>query len=112
MEFKFQKAKWQIDNEGAWLMLLVPDKGTLETFLNGMGDKVYNCIIKPFRKKRSLNANNYSYLLSDKLADALRISKEECHFLMLKRYGQKTVNQRDKRKLLKSLKAWLTTPRK
>ena len=91
MEFKFQKAKWQIDNEGAWLMLLVPDKGTLETFLNNMGDKVYNCIIKPFRKKRSLNANNYSYLLSDKLADALRISKEECHFLMLKRYGQKTV---------------------
>jgi hypothetical protein len=59
-------------------------------YINGL-DKPQDIIIKQHREKRSLNANNYSWSLSDQLADALRISKEECHFLMLKRYGQKTV---------------------
>ena len=43
---------------------------------------------EPIRRKRSLNANKYSWALSDQLADALRISKDECHRLMLERYGQ------------------------
>jgi hypothetical protein len=75
---------------------------TLETMQNPVRDvqatqeivkqgKELDVEIKQHREKRSLNANNYSWLLSDQLADALRISKEECHFLMLKRYGQKTV---------------------
>ena len=40
------------------------------------------------KKKRSLNANKYSWVLSDKLADALRISKDECHRMLLAEYGQ------------------------
>lgn len=44
--------------------------------------------IKPFRAKRSLNANNYAWLLLTEIADALRASKEEIYLIMLKRYGQ------------------------
>ena len=44
--------------------------------------------IKPFRPKRSLNANNYAWLLLTEIADALRASKEEIYLIMLKRYGQ------------------------
>ena len=56
--------------------------------LNLDTDKDIEIAIKNIRKKRSLNANNYSWVLTDKLADKLRISKDECHELMLQRYGQ------------------------
>jgi len=40
------------------------------------------------RKKRSLNANNYAWKLITEIANALRSSKEEVYFQMLKNYGQ------------------------
>lgn len=51
-------------------------------------DKNYTLELKKERKHRSLNANNYSWKLTSLLADALRISKEECHLMLLARYGQ------------------------
>ena len=45
-------------------------------------------ICKIPRKKRSIDSNNYYWLLVGKVADALRISKPYCHNLMLRRYGQ------------------------
>lgn len=55
--------------------------------------KDYNLEIKQHRVKRSLNANNYSWKLTDELADKLivagvKLSKEECHAEMIYRYGQ------------------------
>ena len=44
--------------------------------------------IKEKKRRRSLNANAYAWTLIGKLADALRISKDHCYLLMLKRYGQ------------------------
>lgn len=52
-------------------------------------DKVFE--IKEHKEKRSLNANAYAWSLISKIADALRMSKEECYFLMLKRYGQSEI---------------------
>ena len=43
---------------------------------------------KPFRKKRSLNANAYAWKLITDIADVLRASKDEIYLQMLKRYGQ------------------------
>lgn len=56
-------------------------------------NKEYELSIKQIRKKRSLNANNYSWKLTDELADKLivagvKLSKEECHAEMIFRYGQ------------------------
>lgn len=61
-------------------------------------DKVYDFEIKPQRKKRSLNANNYSWKLTDELADKLivagvKLSKEECHAEMIFRYGQAMLDE-------------------
>ena len=47
--------------------------------------------IDRYREKRSLNANAYCWALVGKIADALRISKDECYVKMLKRYGQGAV---------------------
>lgn len=44
--------------------------------------------IKERRKRRSLNANAYAWVLIGKIADALRASKDDIYLLMLKRYGQ------------------------
>jgi hypothetical protein len=44
--------------------------------------------IKPFRKRRSLNANAYAWKLITDIADVLRASKDEIYLQMLKRYGQ------------------------
>lgn len=44
--------------------------------------------IKKFRKKRSLNANNYAWALLNEIANVLRASKDEIYLKLLKRYGQ------------------------
>jgi hypothetical protein len=43
---------------------------------------------KPYRKRRSLNANAYAWKLITAIADELRISKDAVYMAMLKRYGQ------------------------
>ena len=48
--------------------------------------KVYE--IKEHRKRRSLNANNFCWLIIGRIADAMRTSKDDVYLLMLKRYGQ------------------------
>ena len=44
--------------------------------------------IKEKKKKRSLTANSYYWSLLNQLASVIRMDNQECHFLMLKRYGQ------------------------
>ena len=44
--------------------------------------------VKPYREKRSLNANNYAWKLITEIANVLRTSKEEVYLEMLRRYGQ------------------------
>lgn len=45
--------------------------------------------VKQYRKKRSLDANAYLWVLITQIADILRASKEEVYIKMLKRYGQR-----------------------
>ena len=47
--------------------------------------------ISEHHEKRSLNANAYMWALIGKMGDALRLSKEEIYFQMLKDYGQSEV---------------------
>lgn len=44
--------------------------------------------IKEKKNRRTLTANAYYWALVNQLAGAMRISSDECHRLMLKRYGQ------------------------
>lgn len=43
--------------------------------------------VKPYKKKRSLDANAYYWTLITKLAGAMGISNNRCHQLMLRAYG-------------------------
>lgn len=44
--------------------------------------------IKPYREKRSLNANAYAWKLIGEIADIVRSSKDEVYLDMLRKYGQ------------------------
>ena len=44
--------------------------------------------IKEKKKKRSLTANSSYWSLLNQLASVMRMDNQECHFLMLRRYGQ------------------------
>lgn len=48
-------------------------------------EKLYE--IKEKKSKRSLTANAYYWSLINQLASIMRLSSEEVHFMMLKRYG-------------------------
>lgn len=52
-------------------------------------NKIYQ--IEEYKEKRSLNANNYAWLLIGKIADRMRMSKEEVYLRMLKDYGQSEI---------------------
>jgi hypothetical protein len=91
LSFKFSKAKWITDSDGMWLMLLVPFSEMVYDFIRNLTGKEYDCTIKQHRQKRSLDANAYAWTLLNELANVLRISKEECYLMMLKRYGQHSV---------------------
>ena len=82
LKIQFKKGKFN---------LLLP---RILEFISSLDEsKDYNLEIKQHRVKRSLNANNYSWKLTDELADKLivagvKLSKEECHAEMIYRYGQ------------------------
>ena len=52
-------------------------------------DKLFD--ITEHKEKRSLNANAYCWALIGKIADAMRISKEEVYLDALKNYGQSEI---------------------
>lgn len=51
-------------------------------------DKEVGVTIRKWSEKRSLTANSYLWVLVGKIGDALRMSKDDVYFDMLKAYGQ------------------------
>lgn len=93
MEWTTKDFSWGFYNGKLFLQANAPNnmKETIQEFILGLNDKEYDVIIKPHRKKRSLDANAYAWSLINELANVMRMSKEECYLLMLKRYGQHSV---------------------
>jgi hypothetical protein len=54
-------------------------------------EKLKVCKIDHKKKRRSLNANSYAWVLITEIANKLRASKEEVYLQMLKRYSQSSV---------------------
>lgn len=56
--------------------------------LDGLdSEKEYVLTVKEYKKKRSLNANSYAWLLLDKLAERLNIAKTEIYRRLIKEIG-------------------------
>lgn len=70
------------------LHLTMPSTEAIQESINKFIGKEVEVDIKQHRERRSLNANALFYLMVDKLADAMRVSKPYIHNLMLRKYGQ------------------------
>ncbi|MBR6793368.1 MAG: hypothetical protein IKM48_03285 [Clostridia bacterium] len=94
MNVEFTDAKLWHGSEGHMMVLSVPFQSQAKGFMEKMQEgKTYIAEIKEKKPKRSLNANNYSWLLTDKLSDVMvirgvKLSKDEMHAEMIFRYGQ------------------------
>lgn len=69
-------------------ILFEPNEDFLEAYEELKGKEVLSLEIKPYRKKRSLDANAYYWVLLTKLAKVMNASNAEMHNLMLIHYGQ------------------------
>ena len=95
IELTFTKGNITRDFTGDYHVTLVVPKeehNNMEPLNELLNDeKLKTCKIDHKKKKRSLNANSYAWLLITEIANKLRSSKEEIYLQMLKRYGQSSV---------------------
>ena len=71
----------EVKLEGGWLMIKPEreDLGKAMSVVRKHKDKLYDLEVKEHRKKRSLDANAYAWVLINKIADALRITPIEIY---------------------------------
>jgi hypothetical protein len=65
--------------------------------------------IKQYRKRRSLDANAYCWVLIGEIANELRATKDEIYLDMLKKYGQQfivKIKNKDKERFERTQKYW------
>ena len=87
MKLLFEKARWMMDSDSTWLMLKVNHRDAT-AFINDMKDgKVYEADLKEHRKKRSLDANSYAWVLLGKLANKVGLPKEDVYREFVKDVG-------------------------
>lgn len=71
------------------LMLEINERNDFELIVDDLKDKDRLSIeVKPYRERRSLNANAYAWSLIGQIADIVRAGKDEIYLKLLKRYGQ------------------------
>lgn len=87
MKLLFDKAQWMMSADGAYLMIRT-NRRDATAFCDEMKDgKVYEADLKEHRKKRSLDANSYAWLLIGKLANKLGLPKEDVYREFIKDVG-------------------------
>ena len=80
IELNIVEASWSMDAAGSWLKLR-PELPGQAQMVAGEFDpqKKYTVTIKEFRKKRSLDANAYAWVLMNKLADKLNMGVRDLY---------------------------------
>lgn len=75
--------------EGGWLMLRPSreDMGKAMAFIRKKKDRLYEAALKEHRKKRSLDANAYAWVLIGKLAEAMRLPPVEVYRQAIQNIG-------------------------
>ena len=79
----------EIKLEGGCLIIR-PEKddlGKAMALVRKHKDKLYNLEVKEYRKKRSLDANAYAWVLIHKLAEAMRLTPEEVYLQQIPNVG-------------------------
>ena len=72
---------------GAKISFLTRDLGEVDKLSVCDKDKPLNAEIRAVKKKRSINANSYHYVLCDLMAKTVGLSADELHFALMADYG-------------------------
>lgn len=78
MKAVFERAKVIVDGEDTYLCLSIPRRDAAK-FVGEMKPRKYAVEIKEYRKKRSLDANAYAWVLMNKLADKLNMGVRDLY---------------------------------
>lgn len=80
IELNIVEASWSVDASGSWLKIKPEFPAQAQT-ISGVLEpqKKYTMVIKEFRKKRSLDANAYAWVLMNKLADKLNMGVRDLY---------------------------------
>lgn len=85
-DIKLENSLW-----GAQITIVSDDRQELQLIFDNAGkvdpEKEYTVTIKQRRKKRSLDANAYMWVLLGKLAEKLRTSSDELYIWFIRQYG-------------------------
>lgn len=71
MEVEFDKVRWALDGDGFWLSLRVRSPMAVRRMVDPLSEKPHIAHFTPKRKRRSLDANAYAWVLLDKLSVVL-----------------------------------------
>ena len=79
----------EVKLEGGWLMVKPErdDLGKAMAVVRKHKDRLYDLEVKEHRKKRSLDANAYAWVLINKIGDALRITPTEIYRQAIQNVG-------------------------
>ena len=79
----------EIKLEGGWLMVKPEreDLGKAMSIVRNHKDRLYDLEVKEHKKKRSLDANAYAWVLINKLAEAMRIAPIEVYRQAIQNVG-------------------------
>lgn len=86
MTLTCDKARWYMDGDGIWAAFRVNDRAKAAQLVQTV-NKPHTLEVKPERKHRSLDANSYLWVLLDKLADAMKTTKETLYRAYIKDVG-------------------------
>lgn len=86
MTITVDKARWYEDSEGFWLAVRTKDRAAAASVTPQVGDG-WEVTASKKKKRRSLDANAYCWVLLDKLAAVLNRPKEEIYRQYIREIG-------------------------
>jgi hypothetical protein len=87
MDIRKADIRLNVDGSVELLLTVQGDKGYLSELVKRVNEKPHTVEIEPLKRKRSLDANAYLWVLMGKMAEVLKTSKDEVYLEMLDRYG-------------------------
>lgn len=87
MEKKARFREMLLTADGGRRMVFELSAGVSPEELQSITGKDLRLAVKPWKEKRSRDANAYYWTLTEKLAAAMKIGKPECHNMNLRDYG-------------------------
>lgn len=87
MQLLFDKAKWMTTEDGTFVCLKVDTPEAVKLCNSVKDGKSYVADVKEYKRRRSLDANSYFWVLCGKLANKIGLPKDEVYRSLIRDVG-------------------------